>query len=82
MAGIECPNCGATESRVKRSGKESRHVRRTRVCKLCGTEWLTLESTRGVTCISQLSNDGSYRAAGTIPAADTLARFEQEKKHD
>jgi len=80
MAGIECPDCGGTESRVKRSGKEPRQVRRTRVCKLCGTEWLTLELTRGATCITQHSNNASYRAAGTIPAGDALARFDQERK--
>lgn len=82
MAGIECPDCGGTEWKVSNSYRELGRIRRRRVCKSCLTPLQTFEMPRRAKYITQLADDASYRAAGTIPAGDTLARFDQEKNHD
>lgn len=45
--GIECRKCGCVDLRVTRTWRGPRFIRRTRVCRHCGTRNVTTEKIAG-----------------------------------
>jgi transcriptional repressor NrdR len=41
--GLKCPLCGAPETRVIDTFKETDEVRRRRICRICGRRFITVE---------------------------------------